>query len=53
MGEYYKPIGFSDSVFWLFALIGIVARRVFWFALVLAGALTCLLMVWWPAKTRA
>jgi hypothetical protein len=22
MGEFYKPIGFSDSVFWLFALIG-------------------------------
>jgi hypothetical protein len=33
MGEFYKPIGFSDSVFWFFALIGIVARRVFWFAL--------------------
>jgi hypothetical protein len=46
MGEFYKPIGFSDSVFWFFALIGIVARRVFWFALVFAGALICLLMAW-------
>ena len=34
---FYKPIGFSDSVFWCFALIGIVARRVFWFALLFAG----------------
>jgi hypothetical protein len=46
MREFYKPIGFSDSVFWFFALIGIVARRVFWFALLFAGALICFLMAW-------
>ena len=36
--EFYKPIGLSDFVFWFFALIGVVARRVFWFALVFASA---------------
>jgi hypothetical protein len=46
MREFYQPIGVSDSVFWFFALIGIVARRVFWFALVFAGALICFLMAW-------
>ena len=46
MRDVYKPIGFSDSVFWCFALIGIVARRVFWFALVFAGALIVFLMAW-------
>jgi hypothetical protein len=35
--ETATSFGFSDSVFWFFALIGIVARRVFWFALVFAG----------------
>ena len=30
---------FQTSVFWCFALIGIVARRVFWLALVFAGVL--------------
>jgi hypothetical protein len=46
MGEYYKPIGFSDSVVWFLALMAIVAKRVFWFALLFAGALICLLMAW-------
>jgi hypothetical protein len=46
MREAYKPLGFSDSVFWCFALIGIVARRVFWFALVFAGALIFFLTAW-------
>jgi hypothetical protein len=46
MREYYKPIGFSDSVFWFLALMAIVARRVFWFALLFAGALICFLMAW-------
>jgi hypothetical protein len=50
MREFYKPIGFSDSVFWFFALIGIVARRVFWFALMFAGAPINLLMAWQPTK---
>ena len=44
MRDVYKPIGFSDSVFGCFALIGIVAWRVFWFALVFAGALILFLM---------
>jgi hypothetical protein len=39
MREFYKPIGFVDFVVWLFALIGIVARRVFWYALLFAGVL--------------
>jgi hypothetical protein len=43
MREVYKPIGFADSVVWLFALIGIVARRVFWYALLFAGVLIFLL----------
>jgi hypothetical protein len=46
MRDFYKPIGFSDFVFWSLALIGIVVQRVFWFALMLAGALICFLMVW-------
>jgi hypothetical protein len=46
MHEFYKPIGFSDSVVWFFALIAIVVRRVFWSALVFAGALICFLMAW-------
>ncbi|MET0380721.1 MAG: hypothetical protein ABWZ94_02345 [Methyloceanibacter sp.] len=46
MREVYKPIGFSDSVFWCCALIGIVARRVFWLALVFAGVLIFFLMTW-------
>jgi hypothetical protein len=29
MSGFYKPIGFSDSVFWVLALIGIVIRPVF------------------------
>ena len=41
MRDVYKPIGFSDSVVWSLALIGIVVRRVFWFALVFAGVLIC------------
>ena len=43
MREVYEPIGFADSVVWLLALIGIVARRVFWYALLLAGVLIVLL----------
>jgi hypothetical protein len=46
MRDVYKPIGFSDSVVWSLALIGIVLRRVFWFALIFAGVLVCFLMAW-------
>ena len=46
MRDLYKPIGFSDFVFWSLALIAIVVRRVCWFALMFARALICFLMVW-------
>jgi hypothetical protein len=46
MRDFYKPIGFSDSVFWALSLIGIVIRRVFWFALAFAAALVYFLMAW-------
>ena len=42
--------GLADRIFsfclLVFALIGIVARRVFWFALVFAGALIFFLTAW-------
>ena len=46
MREFTSQSDFQILSFGVFALIGIVARRVFWFALVFAGALICFLMAW-------
>lgn len=46
MRELYKPIGFANSVVWLFALTRIVARRVFWYVLLFGGVLISFLLAW-------